>query len=210
MAKCLLVCVLHQKLTLLLYQHSTRRLEARQETMSAEQRKSIPAVAKKLEAILFVQAGGSLTMYGDLDTLHARFKDILNALLRRRLGKAEGTKMDSTFYRLRVLLDGGVAPPIVRQIYFLVRQIELLQTGKPLDGSGSSAKVSFPLSIEGQQRVPKEVRGIFLDVPIVKAFYVTQLERLGDHNWPRLVKQAIQSIRDYQVWSAVQRRQASA
>lgn len=179
--------------------------------MGAKQKKNIPAVAKKLEEILFAQAGGSLTTYADPETLQGRFKGILSALLCRRLGKAhvEATKVDSPFYRMQVLSDGGVAPPIVRQIYFLVRLIELLQTGKPLDGSRTSTKVPCPLNIEGQQRIPKEVRGIFCDVPIVKAFCLTPLERLADHNWPLLVKQAQQSIREYHVWIADQKKAAS-
>ncbi|CAB9528018.1 expressed unknown protein [Seminavis robusta] len=180
----------------------TRRLEAKKQNMNEAQRKKIPSVAIKLEAHLFSKANGCLHTYRDPATLQQRFKGILTALLRRKLEQAHAEAamtMDTPSNRLEALTEAGVDPAVVGQVYFLVQQIAHLQEGVPMDQTPAPKGTKFQclLDIEGGQVIPKEVKGIFVNVPIVNAYMYTPMHRLGEHNWPRLVKHTEKAIRDY-------------
>ena len=121
------------------------------------------AMARKLEAHLFATAV-SFEEYQDPATLNARFAALLGQLLRRRLQKAEKARAmasNDPRRRLQLLsmaLEKEHDPDKVSLIFFLVRQIEHLQLGKPLSTStertfGEDADVDGSDGV-GQQRSP--------------------------------------------------------
>lgn len=167
----------------------------------------IAAAAKKLEAHLF-RTATSLREYQDQSTLNNRFQRLVSAMLERRLQKAEEAAVESSSptHRLKVL-SNTLKPDTCRKIFYLVRQIECLQVGKPLGGARAGSAITSPSTgpsfhLGGQQVLPKEVRSIFFDLTIVDAFYNTPLSRLSDLPWPRLIIKAEKSINDYQKWIA--------
>lgn len=188
-------------------------------------------MAKKLEAHLFSTAV-SFKEYQDPSTLNARFQTLMGQLVHRRLQKAEAAQAAKSTsrgadpsYRLQVLARTFEdEPEKVRQIFFLVRQMEHLQVGKPSvrSSDGRDSDIYHPrpsiasssrhtttkvttapkFHFEGQQRLPQAVKDIFFEATIVDAFYGTPLERLGDLPWSRLIAKSQTSIRAYHSWLA--------
>ena len=178
----------------------------------------IALAAKHIEARLFVTAS-NMEEYQDPSTLRTRFQKMVTSMLQRRIQKAKeaAIRSSSSSYRLKVI-SATVGTDTARQIFLLVRQIELLQMGKPAeDGSSAPAptgtrtmRVNTPsFNLGGQQRVPKPVRELFFESSIADTFYFTPLDRLKDVPWAKLIIAAKKSIREYHSWIAESQSKAS-
>jgi hypothetical protein len=190
----------------------TKRLKETQKktgSNSSSNSRNIALAAKQIEARLFVTAS-SMEEYRDPSTLRDRFHQMVTYMLERRLQKAEAAaaKSASPAYRLKVL-SSIVNPEVSRQAFFLVKQIEFLQVGKPTQRERSlgpptatTRVVSPSFHLGGQQTVPKPVRDVFFEASIVRAFYFTPLERLKDIPWKRLIASTRREIREYHEWIA--------
>ena len=152
--------------------------------------------------------------YQDPSTLRSRFQGMVAAMLEQRIQKAmdEAEKFNSPSYRIQ-LISESVGKETAQRVFFLVRQIEHLQRGKPVQDESNETDNKPPVPttsttprpafhLSGQQTLPKPVRELFLESSIVNAFYFTPLHLLKDLPWKRLIASTRRSIREYQEWIA--------
>jgi hypothetical protein len=166
-------------------------------------------LAKALENHLYKRSP-TFKAYADKSTLNTRLRVVTTAVLKRRLSKKSKSQTHAQMVGSRPIAIQKIVGDSTKyaNICHLANQVRSLRLQHCEKACGSCQMGVCSINrnqehlIRAGTKVPKAVRDLFFDTPILVALEKTPLNLIPELDWDEVIKSTVQIMNAYQEWSS--------